>query len=436
MPRSGSRQCAMASADLLAQDLPRRLGQAVALLRVEVDGVEHRPPDVVLLLGVGAVADPDGLGALVAVEVVERDLGQRLLAADPVHDLQVVLARGHVADEVEEVVGLLVEAERVEAPQREGRVADPREAVVPVALAARGLGQRRRGGRADRARRRVGQPLEGQGAALEVPLPRVVGEVAVREPLVPEVGRVDEAVVGLVVGLRALVLGPRERDEGGVAVAQRRARPGPRALEAEAQVGRERDGEVARRLGAPDADVVARVPVGPLDVLAAVVEHRLAVHVHLDEAVDAAHRAQQDVVGVVVGRRPAVRVRAVGLVVPRADEQDVADDDPARPRAPRRLEDHRAGEVAPAGRDLRVDRAEAEAARVAVQELAEDGRAVHARQAHPLDVPARRHERRDLAVGQERVVGDGREGAAPEGDVAQCAALHRTSVAAAPSAGW
>ena len=92
------------------------------------------------------------------------------LAADPVHDLQARPSSSPAtsADEVEEVVGLPVEAERVEAPEHERRVADPRVAVVPVALAAGRLGQRRRRRGDHRAGRRVGQALERQRAALQV----------------------------------------------------------------------------------------------------------------------------------------------------------------------------------------------------------------------------------------------------------------------------
>ncbi len=61
-------------------------------------------------------------------------------------------------------------------------------------------------------------------------------------------------------------------------------------------------------LGPGDRLVVAVGRVVPVDLAAAVVEHRLAVEVDLDRAVDAAHRAQQHVVGVVVGRRAAVGV--------------------------------------------------------------------------------------------------------------------------------
>ena len=171
-------------------------------------------------------------------------------------------------------------------------------------------------------------------------------------------------------------------------------------------------------LGGGDRLAVAGPRVLPRDALAPVVHARLALHVHLDAAVDAAHRAQQDVVGVVVGRRAPVRVRALVVVVPRPDEQHVADDDPARARAPRRLEDHRPRQVALAGGHRGVDRGEPEGPGVAVEHRAEDRRAVEARQAQPLDVAARRHERADLAVGEERVVRDRREGASAQWDVA------------------
>ena len=180
--------------DLDHEQRPDALGHLVARLRVQVDGVQDGAPDVVLGLRVRRVPDPHGARVLVAREVVERALGQLGPAVDPVHDLQRPLLRVRdVADEVEEVVGLPVEAERVEAPERERRVADPRVAVVPVALAARGLGQRRRGGGDDRARRGVGEPLERQRRALQVRAPGMVGEVAAVEPVLPVVRGPDDA---------------------------------------------------------------------------------------------------------------------------------------------------------------------------------------------------------------------------------------------------
>ncbi len=94
-----------------------------------------------------------------------------------------------VVDEGEEVVGLPVEAEGVQAPEGERRVADPGVAVVPVPFAAAGLRQRRGGRGEQRAGRRVRQALERQRAALQVDAPRVVGELALGDPLPPVLRR-------------------------------------------------------------------------------------------------------------------------------------------------------------------------------------------------------------------------------------------------------
>ena len=386
---------------------PAPLGQVVAGLRVQEDRVQHRAPHVVLALVVGAVADPHGAGVVVAREVVERLLEQLALALDAVHHLQVV-GLGGVLHEVEVVVGLPLEAERVQAPQHERAVANPGVAVVPVADAAGGLGQAGRRRRDHRAGRAVAEALQREGAALQVLAPGVVGEVAVGEPLVPVVGGLDQPVVGVLVGLRAGMVGERERHERGVAVAERADRAHARALESDAQVGRQ------VQLGRPALRgrrrlAVAAAGVLPLRVAAAVVEDRVALQLDLDRAVDAADRAQQDVVGVVVGRRAAVGAAALLGVVPRADEQHVADDQPAAAGAPARLQDHRAGQIATRGRDHRVRRTEPERPRVAVQQRAEHARAVVAGQAHPLDRAAGSDQRAGLAVRQEAVVRDRRE---------------------------
>ena len=135
---------------------------------MQVDRVQQRAPDVVLLLLVGGVADPHrpraarsprGGRAIVLVELA--------LAVEAVHDLQLLLAGGDVGDEVEEVVGLPLEAQRQQRPQHERRVADPAVAVVPVALALRRLGQRGGRGGQQRAAGRVGEALERQRRALQ-----------------------------------------------------------------------------------------------------------------------------------------------------------------------------------------------------------------------------------------------------------------------------
>ncbi len=412
MPRSGLAPVGQRRLDLRAQDRPHALGQMVARLGVEVDGVEHRAPDVVLGLRVGGVADAHGPRVLEAREVVERLLGQVGAPVDPVHDLQVARGRlGHVGDEVEEVVRLPVEAERVQAPERERRVADPREAVVPVALPAGRLGQRRGRCGDDRAGRRVGQALERERRALQVRAPRVVGELAAVEPVLPVVRGPDQALVGLLVGPRRRVLAPGQGGEHRLALLHHVPRGGARALDAEVEIRHEPQLQVDV-LRLRQELVVVLAAVLPGRALAPVVERGLARQPDLHLAVDAADHAQQDMVGVVVGRRAAVRAGAVVLVVPRADEQHVAHDDPAPARAPARLQHHRARQVAPAGRHLDARRGEPEVAGVAVQQRAEHAGRVHARQAEPLDAAVGRDERGGLAVGEEAVVGDRGERAA------------------------
>ncbi len=86
-----------------------------------------------------------------------------MLAADPVHDLERSLAgtaAGGARHEGDELLGLVRAGADVERLDREARVADPGVAVVPVALAADGLGQRGRGCGDDRAGRAVGEALE------------------------------------------------------------------------------------------------------------------------------------------------------------------------------------------------------------------------------------------------------------------------------------
>ena len=127
--------------DLPRQDRPDTLVEVVAGLRVQVNGVEHRAPHVMLTLVVRTVADAYWPRALVAVEMRHGPFLRHRSAIDCVHDLELLLALRGVGHEVEEVARLPVKAERVQAPQREGRVADPGVAVVPVPDAARRLGQ-------------------------------------------------------------------------------------------------------------------------------------------------------------------------------------------------------------------------------------------------------------------------------------------------------
>src|SRR5581483_5947248 len=89
----------------------------------------------------------------------------------------------------------LAEAEARERVHREGRVADPAEAVVVVALAADPLGQRRGRGRGDRAGRRLDQQLQRERAADDRVAPRAV--VALVRPAPPRLLRAAEPLLDL-----------------------------------------------------------------------------------------------------------------------------------------------------------------------------------------------------------------------------------------------
>ena len=116
---------------------------------------------------------PIRTGARVAVARPVRvlDLGQLGAPVDAVHDLQrprrpdLPLARA-VGQPAHERRRLLGEAEPQQRVERERGVADPRVAVVPVALAAELLGQRRGRRGHERAGRRVGEQLERQRRAV------------------------------------------------------------------------------------------------------------------------------------------------------------------------------------------------------------------------------------------------------------------------------
>ena len=154
-PRGGVREIGDEPLDLRVE--------LAELLAVQVQRVEQLAVDVELGLAPGAVADPDRGGVAPAAQVRQLALGEVVLAADPVHDLQRALARasaGRAGHERDEVLGLVRARADVQRLERQAGVADPGVAVVPVALAADRLGQR--GGRRgdDRAGRAVREALE------------------------------------------------------------------------------------------------------------------------------------------------------------------------------------------------------------------------------------------------------------------------------------
>ena len=283
--------------DLFLEHRPQLIGDLLARLGVQVHRIEHGAPDVVLALVVRAVADAHRPGVVVAGEVVELLFDQLAFPAYGVHHLQrmpfAVVGARHVGDEGEEVVGFAVEPQCVQAPQRERRVTHPRVAVVPVAFTLRRFGQRGGAGRQQCARRRIGEALQRQRAALQVGAPRVVREVADVDPLPPRFAGLPHLVGSLFVGLRRRMLGPRQRDEGVVAFLEAGAGAGLTALEPDPQVGRQAQRRVGVRIlpGPRDrlAVGVGRVLPGRIDP--GVVERRLAVHHQFHRAAHTAHGA-------------------------------------------------------------------------------------------------------------------------------------------------
>ena len=392
---------------LRLDEWPEAPRQALAAARVQQDRVERGAEDVVLPLVEGAVPDPDRPRAGVPGELVARRFLQVAAAVDPVHDLErFVLGRLDVRDEGHELVGLPGQVQHVQRLEREGRVADPGVAVVPVALAAGGLRQRGRERGDGRAGRHVGEPLDRERGALDRVAEAMVGDPGAAEPGSPEAdGRVDP-LDGLVRRLRCVQIRiPRERAERPLARAEDVPRPDPVLLDPEREVGVQAEALVrAGRLGAVPI-VVQQRPGGRL---APVVERRLADELDLDVALEAFDRANEHVIGVVVGGRTRVRRDRV-LVAARPHRQRVAHDDPAVGRLPRRLEHVRPRLVDDRSRVVDPERRHAEEAGLAVEQAAEDARRVEARDAQPVDRPVGRDQRAGVAVRQERVLRDRRE---------------------------
>ena len=407
--------------DLLGEPLPGAARQELPAAQVEEHRVEQRAPDVVLGLAVRGVADAHGLGELVAREVVQDHLGEVGLSAHRVHHLQRRPVGDLIGDEVEEAVRFEVEAQGVEAPERERGVAHPAVAVVPVPLPARRLGQRGGGGGDQRAGGGVGEAFQRQGRPLQMRAPRVVGELALVEPAAPEVGGLVDLLPRFLGVCRRWVrlAVPRQRGERGLAVVQSGERDGGTPRHAQAHVRGETQGgivgtSVGHRL------LVALARVLPARVGTPVVEHRLAVQDQLDLSLDAADRAHQHVPRFEVAGRTAVLLATAVGVDPWAHHQRVAHDEPTRPCLPGGLQDIGAGKVATTGRHEQLGRPEPERAGSPVEDGAEHAGAVGAWEAKPLDAPAGPDQRRDLAVGQEPVFADRGEGTLPRlpgGDV-------------------
>jgi hypothetical protein len=208
--------------DLAAGDRPDRARQSPSGKRRNRRRIDEGRSHVVLCVAHSRVADAYRPRAAVPHQVGELGLVRRVVAIQAVQVLERPFAMGHVRQEREKVVRLPAEAERVQRPKRPRRVAHERIAKVPVPHAARDAREGRRRSSRHRARRRVGQRLQRQRATVQVRPPRMVGKTAVRDPAAPVLRRSLHAGERLVDCLRRLDVGPRERYERALRLAQRR----------------------------------------------------------------------------------------------------------------------------------------------------------------------------------------------------------------------
>jgi hypothetical protein len=269
-----------------------------------VERVDHLAVHVELELLVRGVPHAHGLRRGVAGEPRQLELGEHALAGQAVHDLELRRGAGGGAEEpVAPRGGLLVVAAVHEGEQREGGVAQPAVAVVPVARAAQVLGERGGGRGDDAAGGREGQRLEGD----ERPPHRLGVRALVRAARGPRLPEARGAVDG-----RAGVGGERHRlvrrgvgeDEvGGLALAHGEVghRGEPLAVQRRlggaggAQHHHARAGDGAQRVVVEAGD--------PRDRGAVVeAQHELGAHRHAPAPAD--HPAHD--VGRAVGRRHRV----------------------------------------------------------------------------------------------------------------------------------
>ena len=247
-------------------------------MELDVHGVEDHSPHVVLLLIPGAVADPDRARPPPPGQVVQGLLGQVAFPADAVHDLQLeraveVTAADRVQDEAPVLDRLPVEAQAVQRPEHERRVPDPGEPVVPVARPAGRFRQRGRRRGHDGAGRGVAERLQGQGAAVDVGLPRMIGDLGRAQPVAPEVDGGVQRAERLVLAARNVAAAPGQHHERRLALGERGAAVTAGAQHAERDAARQLQPHVPL-FGADRHGVVSVARVAPRAAGGPVVEQR------------------------------------------------------------------------------------------------------------------------------------------------------------------
>ena len=368
----------------MAEKRPRAVvGRQPAPPRL-VEDVCHLAVDVELELRARAVADPDRLRALVAVEPRQLELEQSPLAGGAVHDLDVLRVAGDGAQEPGPPgAGLLDEAVADERGEREAGVAEPAVPVVPVPDAADLLRERGRRRGHDAARRGVRHRLQHHQRA-EDGVGVAAAERAGDEPLVPVLARV---LVGVVRRDRAgrvdVRREPGQHERNPLARLRREVRDGAQVLAA--QVDRRAKSDRVRA-GDRDPGVVLE-PAHPGDDAAVVeADHELHPHRHaplepFDDPDDvrslAARGHEVDHADAAVLGVEVELVHERVLSVPALDSLDLA-----------------------------VGREQPAAVLLVPQQRGEAGARVEAREAEPVDRAVSPDERRGLQVADQAVVLD------------------------------
>ena len=316
---------------------------------------------------------------------------------DPVHDLQRALAgpaAGRAGHERDELLGLVRAGADVQRLERQARVADPRVAVVPVALAPDRL--RQRGGRRgdDRSGRPVREALEHARAEPHQLAVRALVHVVLGLPRAPRLDRVLDPRRDLVrrerLRRRAFRRRPLQREPDPLARRHGEGSGHRRVLDRGRHAGADdhlvRSAErPAARLGRAEQRLDQPV-LGP--------GRQLEAHLHLAE--NSLHQAQQQ-----MRRAEAELVTALTL----CERHRVGEPHAAGLGRERRLDHQRPGQVATLAA-IRARRPDLPMPTVRIEDPREHRRAVVARQAQPANRPVAVDQRGRVAVGQQAVVGD------------------------------
>ena len=159
----------------------------------------------------------------------------------------------------------------------------------------------------------------------------MIGEAGPAQPVAPEMGcRGEAGICPIDVGWRVELLRPGEGAEGLLSLLELVAPPHPLPLDPQRDIA----AQPHRQTGAASiGGVVVAVEQRPLRHRAAVVKDRLTDQLHLDVAVETRTVLHQEVIGVLIGRRPGVwgdQIETAGG----ADRQGVTHHHPAGRRLP------------------------------------------------------------------------------------------------------